>query len=86
MKQIYRIGTKYWFTYKPIIGKTFSCWVVQDVHYIYASNKDEAVKLHKEWFYNKNKIKNKAKLFSPWEAWEFSNNFDFCISVFASCI
>lgn len=69
MKKIYRIGTKQEFTYKNhFLFKKFDKfeehWVVRNVKYIYANNKEEAADKYEEWFFRKYK-----SIISDWGNW-----------------
>ena len=65
MKKIYRVGTKQDFTYKPskkfnafIIGdfKAGEYWIVRNVKYIYANDREEAKEKYKKWFFKEQQI------------------------------
>lgn len=69
MKKIYKIGTKQDFTYATIklfkkVIKTEEHWIVRNVKYIYADNKEEAKEKYEKWFFYEPK-----KIISGWGDW-----------------
>lgn len=69
MKKIYTIGTKQNFTYSifNFFGKnirTEEHWVVRNVKYIYANNKEEAKEKYEKWFF----VEHRAVL-GGWGDW-----------------
>lgn len=70
-KDVYKIGTKQYFTYKNIIFKKFrkflkleEYWVVRNVKYIYASSIEEAKEKYEKWFFKEYK-----KIIKGWGDW-----------------
>lgn len=56
MKKIYTIGTRQNFTYTILNFfkkniKTKEHWIIRNVKYIYANNKEEAVEKYERWFF-----------------------------------
>lgn len=56
MKKIYKIGTKQEFIYTTLkfFGKkikTEECWIIRNVKYIYADNKEDAKEKYMKWFF-----------------------------------
>lgn len=69
MKKIYKIGTKQDFTYATIkffkkVIKTEEHWIVRNVKYIYADNKEEAKEKYEKWFFYEPK-----EIISGWGNW-----------------
>ena len=69
MKKIYKIGTKQNFTYATIkffkkVIKTEEHWIVRNVKYIYADNKEEAKEKYEKWFFYEPK-----EIISGWANW-----------------
>lgn len=65
MKKIYKIGTKQDFTYAIIkffkkVIKTEEHWVVRNVKYIYANDKEEAREKYERWFFREHKAITKG--------------------------
>ena len=65
MKKIYTIGTKQSFTYSILNFfnkniKTEEHWVVRNVKYIYANDKEEAIEKYERWFFREYKAITKG--------------------------